>query len=73
MNREKGCEVPKVYKARGSLLTDNEDADEANYAKLHVVVVKENIGEVCCEEGINPTTSTYEVDVRIKYRRTQRT
>lgn len=69
--RWKGCEVSMVHRnmARGCLLTDNEDADEANYAELHVVIVKENIGKMCCKKSINPTAGAYEVNVCIKHRR----
>lgn len=64
-----------TYKQRWRLclLTDNEDADEANYAKLHVVIVKENIGKMCCKECINPTAGAHEINICIKHRRTQGT
>ena len=52
-------------------LTDDEDADEPDDTKLHVVVVEEDVGQVSGQQGVDSAGSTDQVNIRVKHWRAQ--
>lgn len=46
---------------------DQEDAEEAQDAKLHVVIVQQDVREVGGEEGVNPAGCADQVNVRVEH------
>ena len=48
-------------------LTDDEDADEPDDTKLHVVVVEEDVGQVSGQQGVDSAGSTDQVNIRVKH------